>query len=511
MASSHSVGFVRLSILGLALSLLGPVSAQTRYPAERDNSPVTPQVAARIRSIFQAGQALPEASRPNRKRFIKVGDSITANSNFLSQFVCLDDVPGQYASWEWVRNLGDWKPLLLEATDFYRSEIVPGDNAISDAWVGTTDNHYPVTSYNRVSKAAQVGAAAGWSITPDAGDPSGRTPLQQEIEAIRPAFAFIMFGTNHFGGVGTDWEILSSTLAQDLAIADACVANGVVPVLSAPLQHDGDAQTIRRSRLFSHLLRAAMQGRALPFVNCYRALMPLPNHGHFEGDVHPNLYDYDRTAWFTPEALHFGHNMRNLITLTALNQVYQVLEKGADSVAPEALPALTGTGTSADPFRVDSIPFNEAGTTSAPSATRLYRLDVVIPFRLQALATYQGLSQVTIRLLNAQQAEVARPLAGEGVWLESDLTPGTWFVEVAASGTSYGDFQLVIADAGDTGCPRDINQDGRFDAADQLLLASYLAGNISALPGSDLNGDVNGGGIDATDLVELSLRFHQTH
>lgn len=36
--------------------------------------------------------------------------------------------------------------------------------------------------------------------------------------------------------------------------------------------------------------------------------MPLPGFGLFENGVHPNLYEYNRTANFKPEALYYGLN-----------------------------------------------------------------------------------------------------------------------------------------------------------------------------------------------------------
>lgn len=62
-------------------------------------------------------------------------------------------------------------------------------------------------------------------------------------------------------------------------------------------------------------------------------------------------------------------------------------------------------------------------------------------------------------------------------------------------------------DRHDQGYPKDLDRDGRFTSADQRVLARFLAGSLDRLPGGALAGDVNGGGVDATDLVELGRRF----
>ncbi len=477
-----------LGLLALWL-LAGTAAAQTRYPPEADNSPLTAEVAAHLRDVAAAGR---DAGR-NPRRFLKAGDSITVNGSFFSQFKCVDHDPAVHYGWDWTRDLAAFG-FLREAADYYRAEVVPGESNIPDAHAQGVP--YPLTSFDRASQAAQVGQTAGWAL---AGDPS---PLDAEIAALNPSVAFIMFGANDLGGYGEDGEVLDETLENELAIVDRCLGQGIVPVLSATCPKYTDDAGIERSRLFSHLVRAAAQARLIPFVNCHRALMPLPGHGLGDDNLHPTVLDYDRAAHLTEAGLACGHNRRNLVTLTALDQVYRAAVLGAEATDP-SLPALAGAGTAADPFCVDLVPFADARATSAEAPFFLYRLDLALPIALRAAVTDQGATNADLRLLNAHLTE----LAFADRLLDRVLPAGTWYLRVEARGAAYGDFQLVLADRTDQGYPKDLDRDGRFTPADQRLLARFLAGTEDRLPGGAVSGDVNGGGVDATDLVELGKQF----
>src|SRR6185312_10871141 len=89
------------------------------------------------------------------------------------------------------------------------------------AFFGATLADGSATSFDRATVAAVVGWSAGAALT---GNP---TPIQEELSAIQPAFAVIMFGTNdtYAGGQQKFEKAL-------LADVDALLAAGVVPIMS---------------------------------------------------------------------------------------------------------------------------------------------------------------------------------------------------------------------------------------------------------------------------------------
>lgn len=478
-----------LRSLVLCFLAVTAASAQTRYPPEADVSPLTAEIAARLQAVAAAGQAAGRQAR----RFMKTGDSITANGSFFSQFKCVDFDPALHYGWDWTRDLASWGSLR-EAADYYKAESVPGTSNIPDAHAGGVP--YPVTSFDRASRAVRVGESAAWAIT---GNPS---PLEAEIAELNPSIAFIMFGANDTGAYGTDYDVLSTTLENQLVIVDRCLAEGIIPVWSATCPKYTSETGTQRTRLLSHLVRAAAQGRQVPFVNCHRALMPLPDHGLGEDRLHPNALGYNQAAFLTDAGLACGHNQRNRVTLKALDLVYQAVVKG--SPAPDPAPApLAGSGTALDPFRIDTVPFADARATSAEAASFLYRLDLALPLNLRAVVTDQGAVDVDLHLFDAGMTAVA---SSDGL-LDRLLAAGTWYLGIETKGTAFGAFQFVLVDQLDQGYPKDVNRDGLFTPADPAAVARLLAGNVECLPGGASAGDVNGGGVDATDLVELGKQF----
>ena len=466
------------------------LAGQSRYPGERDNSPMTLAVADRLRAVAAAGVA----GGKNPALLIKVGDSITANGSFLSQFKCPDHDPAVHYGWEWTRDLGGF-PELGDAADHFCQLTFPAwDSNIPDAHVGGVG--FPTTCLDRVSLAVQVGQSAEWAVT---GSPS---PLQQEIETVHPLFAVIMFGANDIGGYGDDLAVLGRTVENQLAIVDACLAGGIIPILSATCPNYTNAQNIDRSRTLSHLVRALAQGRQIPFVNCHRALMSLPNHGLGGDDLHPNALGYNRGCHLTAEGLLYGHNRRNLATLTALDQGFRTIIQGVPALDPEP-PALAGSGTSQDPFVIDAIPFSDFGQTTAEFPSRWYRLELLLPLDFQGLVTDQGATDVNLRLLDHSLSQIE---THDGL-IERLLEPGTYYLEIQTSSGYPGEYQMVVLDRTDAGYPKDMNLDGIHDGADRQVLATYLAGNTAGLPCGSLCGDLDGDGLDAADLVALGKIF----
>ncbi len=413
---------------GLAVALALGAAAETRYPKERFESPITAAVAAHLRDVAAVGLG----QGMSAGRFVKVGDSITVNSQFMSQFTCPDHDPAVHHDWDWTRDLGPYG-YLRGAMDHFLVETVPG---------GTT-------SYDRVSLAAQVGAGADWAM---AGEPS---PLEQELDEVGPLLAVVMFGTNDVGGYGDDRAVLDALAEGLLAIVDRCLGRGVVPVLTAPplrVGYEGRTLTL------SHLARALAQARQVPFVDLHRAMVPLPDHGLLDDGVHPNSMQYNRASHLTPEGLEFGHNTRNWLTLQALDRLYRVVVLRYPALDLEPLPALAGDGSPAAPFAVDGVPFVDARATSGEHLALRYSFQLDQARDLRLLVADQGSTEVDLALLDSASSVLA---TDDGL-LDVALGPGSYHVEVATRDglpANAGAFQLVILDRADDGAP---SSDGIF-------------------------------------------------
>ncbi|HUP21322.1 MAG TPA: hypothetical protein VNB06_00100, partial [Thermoanaerobaculia bacterium] len=130
-----------------------PVEALEVYPTDRTLSPITPFVAANLREIASRGSMQSDV-------FAKIGASATVSINFMHCFA--------------------GTAIDLDGRDELAASVA--HFAAGDA-AGTNP-------YQRDSLSATVGWSAGAAL---AGDPS---PLEQEVAAISPQFAVIMYGTN---------------------------------------------------------------------------------------------------------------------------------------------------------------------------------------------------------------------------------------------------------------------------------------------------------------------------
>jgi hypothetical protein len=419
------------------LSFALPSFAVTRYFKERTFSAVTIAVADNIRAIASKGASKGKHSA----RFMKVGDSITAsdsgesltqpNSYYLSQFGC-PDWTSSSAAWDYTRRLDTYKTALTPALLYF----------LNDSFADKT------TSFNHYSVTARVGWAADQAVS---GNPC---PLRNEINRITPQFAVIMYGANDAGGYGSFYSLLSGYMTSMHKIVDTCLAEGIVPVLMSTCPN---ASKMDISCTMSHLIRCLAQQHQTPFIDYHRAMMPLPSHGLGSDGVHPNSLDYNQMCWFTPQGLQYGYNLRNLLTLQALDGMYRVAVKNVESLDPDP-PPLTGAGTQGDPYIIDSISFVDAQTTSAATPDVYYKLATGGPLKIRAMVTFQGNANFGISLLNDGRGVIASG-ADEAI-IEQSLAAGTYSIKVQTRGEGYGDYQFVLTDRDDDGSPKGPHPEG---------------------------------------------------
>ncbi len=362
-----------------------------RYPVDRTQSPLTETMAAALRARAIAG--------PREDVFAKVGDSITVSTLFLG---CL---AGPSTS----------LPAALE----------PSRAALAAIDVGGT------TSFERESLAAGVGWSAPMAL---AGTPS---PLDQELDAITPRLAVVMYGTNDVES--GDLDRYHGAMAD---LVDRALAGGTIPILSSIPPRMWNANDARVPA-YNLIVRALAQGRGLPLVDFHREAAPLPGYGLGPDGLHPD--GIGGGCDFGVEGLAHGQNVRNLITLTALDRVRRVL---AGEPAPDAeadAPRLDGDGSAARPF-VATLPFVDQrdgatgpgraldGYACAPGAPEggpetIYEVVLDAPARLVATVVDRGDVDVDVHVL-AGALDPAACVVRDDRTAVADLPAGTHYVVV---------------------------------------------------------------------------------
>lgn len=394
-----------------------PGSAPEVYPTDRTLSPITPHVAANLRAI---------AARSTMQEdvFAKIGASATVSINFMHCFAGPEvDLDGRDE---------------LAATV---AHFAAGDAAGTDP-------------YQRDSLSATVGWSAGMAI---AGDPS---PLEQELAAISPRFAVIMYGTN-------DIQLMNpySYGANLLAIADQLMAAGVIPLFTTVMPRDDSAAADAVVPLYNMVVRAVAQARQVPLIDFHRELAPLPDHGLGADDLHPSVYRNPSAlpCDFTAAGLTAGYNLRNLITIQTLDRARRVVIDGEDP--PDApLRTITGAGSLADPVAIDALPFSDvrdtrtaiddaidlydgcAASQDESGREHYYRFEVTAPRRVRAVVVDHGGADIDVHLLGGTTG--ADCIARDHRQVIADLEPGTYYfvLDSFASGgvAQEGEYLFIV-------------------------------------------------------------------
>jgi lysophospholipase L1-like esterase len=263
-------------------------NADAVAPADGGLAPTTAvpsldaETTAHVRDLIARGAAM-----GNRRAVVaKIGDSITESGSFL-----------QDCGMGWFDAGNDAE---VDATIRYFSMV-------------------PLEDRNSLSRAS-VCAVGGWSADralegyPDCA-------LTQELLAIKPAWAIVMYGTNDLERFD-----LGTYIANMTRIADIIESHGTVTVLSTIPPRGDSAMYDSLVGSFNDAIRSMAASRHLPLIDYWAALQPLPNRGLSDDGVHPNVYidpntpDTDSCA-LTPPGLQFGYNVRNYTTLQMLSRL----------------------------------------------------------------------------------------------------------------------------------------------------------------------------------------------
>jgi lysophospholipase L1-like esterase len=464
-----------------------PVAERFDYPTGRVHSPMPSEVTARLRSL--ASHAAQDA-RANA--FIKVGDSITVASAFLGGS---EDPVNLRSCWQDgpIDGEGPFRVSLPDDADLIDT-IRHFRTGVSTAKTpnGTLETS---TSLGRSSLSARVGASAEWALEGD------QPPLDLEISAQKPLFAWVAYGTNDIGRGGaatSDFAVkLRDFQSSFFALVDRIASRGIVPVFrTVPprLDEAGEYQYIVPA--INALIRAKAISMQMPLVDFYEALVSSPNlrqpagpATHAEGEwgisddgIHPTSGSYDQFCLadteHTDAGLHTGYAVEALSALRGLHRAVQAVVAEADRLDDDATLVQpnrvdtrwvtklaqaevwswadvrsTEEGVSQSASYVDCAAVSDTprGADSASGPALDYSLELARTTRLRALVLDGKTAQYSIYLLSADGT--CRYSGADMLWAQ--LPAGTYTVRVHAAQTpSSGEVAVLIAecDPTDTRC-----------------------------------------------------------
>ena len=301
----------------------------------------------------------------------------------------------------------------------------------------------------------------GWSaFSAITGTP---TPLQQEVDAVQPRFATVMFGTNDVGFADTH------SFGRNLfTIIDTLSMQGVVPIVSSIPPRDDSVTADAWVPRYNLVARGIAQARRVPFVDLHRELLTVPGHGLGPDGVHLNVYVSGsvKGCALTPAGLGYGHNTRNLVTLESLSRTWSAVAAGT---APDATaPRISGTGLPGDEVVISSLPFVDVRDTRTDGVARLdsypgcasaanesgrevlYRLELAQATNVRVFVVSLGTADIDVHLLSD-------PASGQSCVVRNDkffvrqLAAGTYWLSLdtyqSASGVLAGEYLVgVIAE-----------------------------------------------------------------
>jgi lysophospholipase L1-like esterase len=225
----------------------------------------------------------------------KLGDSITSSPFFLTEVAETDLDGGPYAR-------------LGATLHFFSRTLVPDGGAAPSR--SGSDGLVP--SLARRS----LGAGDQWYVT-NVLEGGSASPLAREIDSIRPGVAVVMFGTN---------DLTLATIAQFSAHLDALLEElerrHVIAILSTIPARLDQPRFGERVPSFNAAIRTMAIVHQAPLIDYAAAMADLPNGGLSEDGIHPSVCPAGAGS-LRPECLGYGYNLRNLLTLLALERLQQ--------------------------------------------------------------------------------------------------------------------------------------------------------------------------------------------
>ena len=271
-------------------------------------APLSAAALAALRERAHAGRAA--GQRPGV--LAKVGDSMTAAPEFLPPL--LDGGP------EWTA-----VPALAATAAFFNSapasaggtgdvegvrDTIHDRDDLAAAAARVSARPGVETSFTRRSLAARARWAAADVLAGGAD-----SPLAQELDATRPAVAVVMFGTNDL--TRTTVDEFETAMDQLLVTLESAA---VIPLLTTIPMRTDRADFGGRVPAFNAAIRALATVYGVPLIEYGRAMSELPQYGLADDGIHPNVCP-EGPQVLTPACVQYGYNLRNLLTLQALDML----------------------------------------------------------------------------------------------------------------------------------------------------------------------------------------------
>jgi hypothetical protein len=241
----------------------------------------------------------------NHLAFSKAGDSISYMDTFLQGFGCGPQKLGKYG-------------FLRETINTFRKPVKGNANVCNK-----------VNSFSRNSIATKKGMTISWVIN------SGS--LKHELKIMHPNYVFVMFGTNDVSQK-TPFDKYRASIQ---AIVDISLRYKTLPIFYTIPPRLDDLTLNSWVEGYNSIVYQVAQNDHVPIINFWRALQnpSVINKGIVGDGVHLNVFDvlYDDYAgvidgsdlWrtshqaviLTAEALRYGTNIRNFLTLQTLQKL----------------------------------------------------------------------------------------------------------------------------------------------------------------------------------------------
>lgn len=427
---------------GIVLTTSGVV-----YPFDRTHSPIDGSVVQRLRDIVALGTGRPGV-------FARVGDSVSigyagvTGGTFLN---CFDGILEGPVSWDVNIRLGANSALSPTIAFFKTTTVQAGPS-----------------SFTRVSLATRVGQTASWPMT---GSPSY---VDQELAAIRPRYAVVLYGSNDILWGGLDAYPLADQAERYekhmRLLTDHLITKGVIPLLNT-MPPRNQPRYLTYSPVLAGVVRAIAQGRQIPLIDLQRQMMAMGSpYGLLSDGTHPSHDDYNTCCWFDPASLaRYGANVRNLITLESLDRMRQIFEANVPALDPAA-PRLVGDGSVASPIVIDQVPWGElrdlrstpsmaTGALSCADAPpvsgpqNLYRLVLPRAMSVRVLALNGGVGGHQVSLLSSP--DLSSCLKSDARLVTGPLAAGSYYIAVNALSPGQGtEYNLSVTECrpGDPDC-----------------------------------------------------------